>query len=311
MSLELFINILLSITVTATPLIFAAIGELVVEKAGVLNLGVEGMMIMGAVSGFVVEHHFGISFLSFFTAICVGMLVASIFGVLTQFLRANQVASGLALTLFGLGAAALWGQKYTGFTVNKIQNLDIPLLGDIPLIGKLIFGYDLLVYIAIFMVVATGWFLTKTRQGLILRAIGDNHDAAHALGHKVVLYRFMAILFGGAMAGIGGAYLSLVQTPLWVENMTAGRGWIALALVVFASWLPMRVIWGALIFGTFIVFQLQSQGFGIKIYPQYLAMLPYIMTIVVLVVISYRAIKGKGAKIAVPRCLGKAFNPSS
>ncbi len=309
--MDLLLNILLGITVAATPLVFAGIGELVVERSGVLNLGVEGMMIMGAIAGFVVEHHFGLSLLSFLSAMIVGMLVASIFGVLTQIFRANQVASGLSLTLFGLGASALWGQKYTGITVKKVQNMDIPVLGDIPFFGRLLFGYDFLVYLAIFSVACVSWFLFKTRHGLILRSIGDNHDAAHALGHKVVAYRFMAILFGGAMAGISGAYLSLVQTPLWVENMTAGRGWIAVALVVFASWLPYRIIWGALVFGGVSILQLYSQGFGIKIYPQYLAMLPYLMTIIVLVVLNYRVSIGKAVQISVPRCLGTQFHPSS
>ena len=237
------------------------------------------------------------------------MAIASIFAFLTQFLLTNQVATGLALTLFGLGFAAFAGRGYTEETIQLITAVPIPYLSDIPYLGPLLFSFNPLVYLAFFMVYLVWWFLFKTKQGLILRAIGDNHDAAHAIGHNVVRYRVMAILFGGAMAGIGGAFLSLVQVPIWGEGMTAGRGWIAIGLVVFASWQPFRVILGAVLFGGITVLQLHAQGFDIRISAQYLSMLPYLATIVILVSLRMR-LKNKTNR-TVPNCLGRIFHSTT
>ena len=305
----LLINIIIGISIASVPLIFAAIGELVVERSGVLNLGVEGMMIVGALLGFVVQFHTGSPFLAVLAALLGGMAIASIFAFLTQFLLTNQVATGLALTLFGLGFSAFVGRGYTEETIQLITSVHIPILSDIPYVGPLLFSYNPLVYLAFFMVYLVWWFLFKTKQGLVLRAIGDNHDAAHAIGHKVIRYRIMAILFGGAMAGIGGAFLSLVQVPIWGEDMTAGRGWIALGLVVFSSWQPFRVIFGAILFGGITILQLHAQGFDIRISAQYLSMLPYLATIIILVSLRMR-LKNKTNR-TMPNCLGRIFHSTT
>ena len=306
--MELFTGIILGIVISATPLFFAAIGELVAEKSGVLNLGVEGMMIMGAIAGFAATLETGSFVLGVLAAMAGGALLGLLFAFLTQTLLANQVATGLALTMFGLGVAALWGQGYSGKSLPDFPKLDIPVLSDIPVIGPVIFGQDFLVYLSFALVVAVAWFFAKTRTGLAIRAIGENHEAAHAIGYPVVKYRYLALMFGGACAGLGGAYLSIVQTPLWVENMTAGRGWIALALVVFAAWRPWRVLLGAYLFGGITILQLHSQGFGVNIDPQFLSMLPYLATILVLVIISRDKMK---AKLSAPANLGQTFYASS
>ena len=303
--MELLANILISAMIAATPLVFAATGELVAERSGVLNLGVEGMMIVGAVAGFSAVIAAKSLALALAAAMVGGAVMALLFGVLTLTLRANQVASGLALTMFGLGLSALWGQGYSGLSAPAFPRLSLPLLTDLPLVGKLLFGQDGLIYLSFAMVVAVAWVLERTRFGLILRAIGENHDAAHAIGYPVIAYRYLAVMFGGSMAGLGGAYLSLVQTPLWVERMTAGRGWIALALVVFAAWRPWRVLLGAYLFGGITILQLHSQALGVKIDAQLLSMLPYLATILVLVIISRDAMK---VKLTAPACLGKPFN---
>jgi simple sugar transport system permease protein len=309
MNESLFVNIIIGITIASAPLIFAAIGELLVERSGVLNLGVEGMMIVGALMGFVVQFHTGNPYLAILAALFGGMVIASIFAFLTQYLLTNQVATGLALTLFGLGFSAFAGRGYTEETIQLITATHIPILSDIPFIGPLLFSMNPLVYLAFLMVYLVWWFLFKTKQGLILRSIGDNHDAAHAIGHNVVRYRFIAILFGGAMAGIGGACLSLVQVPIWGEDMTAGRGWIALGLVVFASWMPSRVVLGALLFGGITILQLHAQGFNIRISAQYLSMLPYLATIFILVALRIR-LKNKTNR-TVPNCLGRIFHSTT
>jgi simple sugar transport system permease protein len=309
MNESLFINIIIGISIASAPLIFAAIGELLVERSGVLNLGVEGMMIVGALMGFVVQFHTGNPYLAVLAALFGGMAIASIFAFLTQYLLTNQVATGLALTLFGLGFSAFVGRGYTEETIQLITSVDIQILSDIPFIGPLLFSLNPLVYLAFFTVYLVWWFLFQTKQGLILRSIGDNHDAAHAIGHNVVRYRVMAILFGGAMAGIGGACLSLVQVPIWGEDMTAGRGWIALGLVVFASWLPSRVILGALLFGGITILQLHAQGFNIRISAQYLSMLPYLATIIILVALRIR-LKNQTNR-TVPNCLGRIFHSTN
>ena len=305
--MELAEAIIQALIIAATPLAFAAVGELVVERAGVLNLGVEGMMILGAVTGFAVSVDAGSHILGILAAAGAGAAAALLFGVLTQVLLANQVATGLALTLFGLGLAALAGQGYSGASADPIHAWPIPFLADAPLIGKAFFAHDPLVYLSVGLAGAVAWFLSKTRAGMILRAVGENHDAAHALGYRVVAVRMAALAFGGALAGLGGAYLSLVQTPLWVENLTAGRGWIALAIVVFAAWRPGRALIGAYLFGGVTVLQLHSQGFGIDFQAQYLSMTPYLVTILVLVLISRDKTR---SKLNAPGCLGRSFHAS-
>lgn len=292
-----------SLMVAATPILLAAIGELVAERAGVLNLGVEGMMIVGAISGFAIAVETGSPLLGFIASAIGGALLSLLFVFLTQVVLANQVASGLALTLFGLGLSALMGQSYVGVRPPQTSQLEIPVLSDLPVVGPILFSHDLILYLSI-AIVATIWFVLKyTRAGLILRAVGENHDAAHALGYKVVRIRIMAITFGGACAGLGGAYISLVRVPQWTEGMTAGVGWIALALVVFASWKPWRVLLGAYLFGGVTVVQLNLQAAGVAIPVEYLAMSPYIITIIVLVILSKD-------KSSAPASLGRIFHAS-
>jgi simple sugar transport system permease protein len=305
---DLIANILGGAMIAATPLVLAATGELVAERAGVLNLGVEGMMIVGAVAGFSAVIATGSAALALLAAIIAGAAMALLFAVLALTLRANQVASGLALTMFGLGLSALWGQGYSGLSAPAFPHLSVPGFSDLPIVGKLVFGHDLLVYLSLALVAAAAWALARTRVGLILRAVGENHDAAHALGYPVIAVRYLATLVGGAMAGLGGAYLSLVQTPLWVERMTAGRGWIALALVVFAAWRPWRALLGAYLFGGITVLQLHSQALGLKVDAQLLAMLPYLATIAVLVAVSRDAVR---LRLNAPACLGKPFHATA
>ena len=300
--------LIVSLMVAATPILIAAIGELVVEKSGVLNLGVEGMMITGAICGFIVAVETGSPWLGFLAAMAGGAAISFIFALLTQYLLTNQVATGLALTLFGLGFAALLGHSYAGIKPPKFGALDLPFISDIPVIGPLIFSHDYMIYISLMIVAGVWYFLTRTRGGLVLRAAGENHDAAHALGYKVIRIRIMAILFGGAMAGLGGAYLSLVRVPQWTEGMTAGSGWIALAIVVFASWKPWRIILGAYLFGGITVLQLNLQAAGANIPVAYLSMTPYLVTIIVLVIMSADR---KRASLNAPACLGRIFHASS
>lgn len=297
------ILLIASLMVAATPILLAGIGELLAEKSGVLNLGVEGMMIVGAISGFAVAVETGSPFLGFVAAALGGAALSLLFVLLTQVALANQVASGLALTLFGLGLSALMGQNYVGIKPPPTLRLDIPLLGDIPVIGPILFNHDLVLYIGIALVAGVWAMLKYTRAGLILRAVGESHDAAHALGYKVVRIRTLAILFGGACAGLGGAYISLVRVPQWTEGMTAGVGWIALALVVFASWKPWRVLLGAYLFGGITVLQLNLQAAGVAIPVEYLAMSPYLITILVLVILSRD-------KSSAPASLGRIFHAS-
>lgn len=305
--MDIIIPAILTIITAATPLLFAALGELVTEKSGVLNLGVEGMMIMGAIVGFVMVHYTGSSVIAILASMGAGMLMATMFAILVLYFHATQVPTGLALTIFGIGLSALIGQSMIGVAYDGIPKLSIPGLSDIPVIGKILFHQDGLVYLSIFMVLLVAWFLNKTRAGLILRAVGDSHDAAHAMGYSVIKIRFLATLFGGAMAGVGGAYLSLSYSPLWVEGMTAGRGWIALALVVFATWRVGRVLLGAYLFGGITILQLHAQALGIGIPSQIMSMLPYLATITVLVMISRDQTK---IKLNSPASLGKAFHPS-
>ena len=301
------VTLMVALITVATPVLLAAIGELVVEKAGVLNLGVEGMMIMGAVCGFVVAHHSGSAALGFAAGMAGGAALAMLFAVLTQLLMANQVASGLALTLFGLGLAALIGVGYGGLPLPTVYRPFPEALRDIPVAGPIVFSHSVLVYVALILVAAVWVVLTRTRIGLVLRAVGENHDAAHALGYKVVRIRIAAILFGGACAGLGGAFLSVVRVQNWLEGMTAGAGWIALALVVFASWKPWRVLLGAWLFGGIAALQLRLQAAEVGVPVALLDASPYLITIIVLVIISsYRS----RAALNAPAMLGRIFHTS-
>ncbi|MDE3080024.1 MAG: ABC transporter permease [Paracoccaceae bacterium] len=296
-----------SLMVSATPILLAAIGELVVEKSGVLNLGVEGMMITGAICGFAAAVETGSPVAGFIAAAVGASLLSLIFAVLTQYLLANQVATGLALTLFGLGFSAMIGQGYVGMKPPLTPDLRIPILSDIPVLGEILFRHDLMVYVSLALVAAVWAVLKYSRVGLILRAVGENHDAAHALGYKVIRIRILAIMFGGACAGLGGAYLSLIRVPSWTQGMTAGAGWIALAIVVFASWKPWRVLLGAYLFGGITVLQLNLQAAGVKVPVQYLSMSPYLITILVLVMMSANRSR---ASLNAPASLGKSFHAS-
>ncbi|MDE0944610.1 MAG: ABC transporter permease [Alphaproteobacteria bacterium] len=306
--METLAAVLVSVIGAATPLVFAAVGELVAEKSGVLNLGVEGMMLIGAVAAFAAALTTGSATLGILAGAGAGAILALIFALLTLTLLANQVATGLALTIFGVGVSALIGRSFVGIPLQRLQQLDLPGLSDLPIVGTLLFGHDILVYLSILLIPATIWFLDRSRAGLILRSIGENHAAAHALGHPVIAVRYLAVMFGGAMAGLGGAYLSLAYTPMWAENMTAGRGWIALALVVFATWRPGRLLLGAYLFGGITVAQLHVQGFGFDVPSQFLSMLPYVATIGVLVAISA---DGARARLNAPGSLGRIFHPDA
>lgn len=301
------VTLVAALIVASVPILLAATGELVVEKSGVLNLGVEGMMITGAIGGFIVAVATGSPAMGFLGGAIAGAALSLIFAVLTQFLLTNQVATGLALTLFGLGLSSLLGQGYNGIKPPATHPLPFGPLADLPVLGPILFGHDLLVYLSVALVAGTAWVMGRTRLGLIIRAVGENHDAAHSLGYKVVRVRILCILFGGAMAGLGGAYLSLVRVPQWTDGITAGAGWIALAIVVFASWRPWRVLLGAWLFGGISVLQLNLQAAGSAIPVEYLSMSPYLVTILVLVVMS----SGRGrAAVNAPASLGQGFHAS-
>lgn len=302
--MEWLVPFILTVITASTPLLLAASGELVTEKSGVLNLGVEGMMLVGAIAGFAVTASSGSAILGILAAVLAGVLMSLIFAFLTLTLMANQVATGLALTIFGVGFSALVGSGFVGFAIEPLPALSIPGISAIPVIGPILFGQDFLVYMSIAAVVAIGWFLAKSRAGLVLKAVGDSHHSAHAIGYSVIKIRYLATMFGGAMAGLGGAYLSLSYTPMWAENMTAGRGWIALALVVFATWRPGRLVAGAYMFGLISVMQLHAQGAGIHVPSQFMSMLPYLATVIVLVIISSDRAK---IRLNAPACIGQAF----
>lgn len=306
--MEWVVPTILTVISASTPLLLAALGELVTEKSGVLNLGVEGMMLAGAIAGFAVAIGTGSWMLAVLVAALAGAAMALIFAFLTLTLMANQVATGLALTIFGIGISALVGAAFVGTPYAGLPRLDIPVLSDLPVVGPLLFAHDFLIYLSFFMVFAVAWFLTRTKAGLILRAVGENHEAAHSIGYHVVRIRYLAVLFGGVMAGLGGGFLSLSYTPMWAENMTAGRGWIALALVVFATWKPGRALLGAYIFGGVTILQLHAQGIGVEIPSQVLSMLPYLATILVMVLISMDSSR---IRQNAPACLGKVFHPAA
>ena len=304
---EALVGIILATLGAGTPLVFAALGELITEKSGVLNLGVEGMMLVGAVCGFAVAADTGSLWLGVVTAMTAGAFMALLFGILTLTFQANQVAAGLALTIFGVGLSAYIGLQYTSIALTGLQAVHIPLLSSIPLLGPTIFSLDPLMYLSFALFAAISYFLYRSKAGLLLRAIGESPRSAHSIGYPVIQIRYLAVLFGGGMAGLGGAYLALVYTPLWVEGMTAGRGWISLALVVFATWRPARVILGAYLFGGVTILQLHAQGLGIDLPAQLLSSLPYIATIVVLVLISRDV---NTIRLNAPASIGKTFHPS-
>jgi len=307
MTYTLLIPILMTIVGAATPILLAALGELVAEKSGVLNLGVEGMMLIGAVTGFAVTATTGSAPLGVIAAMITSAASAGLFGFLTLTLTANQVATGLALTIFGIGLSALAGEGYVGQTVDVFGSVFPASLAEHPVL-RVIFGYSPLVYLSLVIVAAVSWFLRKTRAGLILRAVGESDLSAHSIGYSVIGVRYMAVLFGGAMAGIAGCFYSLVLTPMWAEQLTAGRGWIALALVVFAGWRPVRLLLGAYLFGAVMTLELHAKAAGFALVaPEFLAAMPYLATIAVLAVISARK---TGVSLA-PACLAKPFKPSS
>lgn len=298
--------IILTVITAATPLVIAAVGELVTERAGVLNLGVEGMMIMGAVGAFATAQTTGSPYIGVVAGIATGAAFSLLFAFLTLTLVANQVATGLALTILGLGVSGNIGESFVGQPGLKLPQIEVPVLSDIPVIGPILFRQDAMFYASIALVLGVHWFLFSSRAGLKIRAIGDSHGSAHALGIPVIRTRYLAVMFGGACAGLAGAQLSLVYTPQWVENMSAGRGWIALALVVFASWRPWRVLAGGYLFGAVTIGQLHAQALGLAIPSQFLSALPYAATVVVLIVISHNR---RTTLINTPACLGKAFVP--
>ncbi|WP_017775973.1 ABC transporter permease [Paraburkholderia kururiensis] len=294
-----------SAVLAAIPLMFAGIGELVTEKSGVLNLGVEGMMLMGAVSGYAVTTVTGEPWLGVLAAVGAGMAMALLFGFLTLTMLANQVATGLSLTIFGIGLSAYVGKPYTSAAVSAtIAAWSIPGLAKIPVLGAAFFNLRPIEYLAFLMFPLVAWFLYRTRAGLVLRSVGESPQVAHSVGFPVIGVRYGATLFGGVMAGLAGGYYSIVQLHLWQEQLTAGRGWIALALVVFATWRPGRLLVGALLFGAVNGLQFYAQGVGVAVPTQFLAMLPYVATIVVLVLISRNPTT---IRLNAPASLGKPF----
>jgi general nucleoside transport system permease protein len=300
---------LVALTLAAgTPLVFAALGELVTEKAGVLNLGVEGMMLVGAVVSFIVAATTGQPWLGAFAGAAAGAAMAAIFGVLTLSLMANQVATGLALSLFGVGLSAFIGLGYVSVVIEGIKPWSLAGWTDLPVVGKLLFAHSPFVYLSLLLCALVHVFLYRTRAGLVLRAVGESASSAHAIGYPVIAIRYFAVLFGGACAGLGGAYMAVAYTPLWTEGMTAGRGWIALALVVFATWKPARVLVGAYLFGGVTLVQFQAQAMGVAVSSQLLAMLPYLATIAVLALISRNAVM---IRLNAPASLGQPFHPDT
>jgi simple sugar transport system permease protein len=300
---------LVALTLAAgTPLVFAALGELVTEKSGVLNLGVEGMMLVGAVVSFIVAAATKAPWLGVLAGMLAGAALSLVFALLTLTLMANQVATGLALSLFGVGLSAFVGLDYVSVVIDGIKPLAITGWSDLPFFGKLLFAHSPFVYLSLVLFAILEWFLFHTRAGLVVRAVGESPESAHAIGYPVIRIRYLAVLFGGACAGLGGAYLAVAYTPLWTEGMTAGRGWIALALVVFATWKPRRVLAGAYLFGAVTLAQFQAQALGVAVPSQLLSMLPYLATIVVLTIISRDAAM---IRLNAPASLGRPYHPET
>ena len=297
--------LLIAATLNAgTVLAIAALGLLINEKAGVVNLGAEGMMLCAAIAGFATVVHTGNVWLGFLAGMGAGAFLAALFGGLVIWLGTNQYATGLALTLFGTGFSAFAGIKYVQEKLPEQTQYSIPFLGDIPLVGQALFRHHPMVYITIGLMFGLIWFLYRTRAGLVLRSVGESPESAHALGYPVRRIRLWAVMAGGALCGLAGAYLATIYTPLWVEGMVSGKGWIALALTTFATWRPARVLLGAYLFGGFTLLQLHLQGAGVEVPSQFLSMMPYIVTIVVLVLISRNS---AFIRINMPASLGKPF----
>jgi len=291
---------------SGTVLAFAALGLLINERAGIVNLGAEGIMLVAAIAGFATAVHTGNDWVAFGAGAVAGALLAAAFGVLVIWLNTNQYATGLALSLFGAGFSAFVGIRYTQEKLGEHVSFSIPGLADLPFVGPALFRQHPMVYLAIALTIAIAWFLYRSRAGLVLRAVGESPESAHALGYPVRRIRLAAVVVGGALCGVAGAYISVVYTHLWVEGMTAGKGWIALALTTFATWRPARVLLGAYLFGGVTMLQLQLQGEGVQISSQFLTMLPYLATIVVLVLISRNA---SFIRVNMPASIGKPFFP--
>lgn len=303
------IALLIAATMNAgTVLAIAALGLLVNERAGVVNLGAEGMMLVAAIAGFATAVHTGSDTLAFAAGAGAGAVLALAFGVLVIWLNTNQYATGLALSLFGAGFSAFVGIGYTQEKLSERPRFEIPGLADIPFVGPALFKHHPMVYLAILLAGGLAWFLYRSRAGLVLRAVGESPESAHALGYPVRRIRLLAVTVGGALCGVAGAYISVVYTPLWVEGMIAGKGWIALALTTFATWRPARVLLGAYLFGGVTMLQFHLQGQGVQIASQFLTMLPYLATIVVLVLISRNP---TWIRVNMPASLGKPFYPGS
>ncbi len=301
--------LLIAATLNAgTILAIAGIGLLINERAGIINLGAEGMMLVAAIAGFATAVHTGNDWLAFAAGAAAGALMAAAFGALVIWLNTNQVASGLALSLFGAGFSAFVGINYVQGKLGERPQFSIPGLADIPFIGPALFRQHPMVYGAMLLVAGVAWFLYRSRAGLVLRAVGESPESAHALGYPVRRIRMAAVMTGGALCGVAGAYISVVYTPLWVEGMVAGKGWIALALTTFATWRPARILLGAYLFGGVTMLQFHLQGQGVDIPSQFLSMLPYVATIVVLVLISRNA---AWIKANMPASLGQPFFPGS
>ena len=291
-----------------TVLALASLGLLINEKAGIVNLGAEGMMLCAAIAGFATVVHTGSDVFGFAAGIAAGALMAAIFGVLVIWLNTNQYATGLALSLFGAGFSAFAGISYVQEKIADRTHFEVPYLADIPLLGPALFRQHPLVYFTVIFALALVWFLYRTRAGLILRSVGESPESAHALGYPVRWIRLAAVVAGGALCGLAGAYISVVYTPLWVEGMVSGKGWIALALTTFATWRPARVLLGAYLFGGVTMLQFHLQGVGVDVPSQLLTMLPYIATIVVLALISRNP---RWIRINMPASIGKPFYPGS
>ncbi|MFI5012736.1 MAG: ABC transporter permease [Hyphomicrobiales bacterium] len=304
MNLDMAISIIMTLVIAATPILLAGLGELIAEKSGVLNLGVEGMMLVGAVAGFMAASTTGLTPFGYLVAMLAGLIAALLFAGLALTLGANQVATGLALTIFGTGLSSLAGASFVGTTIVRLGPFFPEALASHPIL-RLLFGYDVIVYLSIALTLAATWFLNHSRPGLILRCVGESDASAHAIGYPVTAIRYLAVAFGGAMAGLAGAYYSLAVTPMWADRITAGRGWIALALVVFSAWRPWRLLLGAYIFGAVMTLELYSKAAGFALLPpEMLAMLPYLATVAALAIIALRPSRGR---LDAPQCLGKTF----
>src|SRR5450756_1560928 len=301
--------LLIAATLNAgTVLALASLGLLINEKAGIVNLGAEGMMLCAAIAGFAAVVHSGSDLMGFAAGVAAGALLALVFGGLVIWLNANQYATGLAVSLFGAGFSAFVGIGYVQEKIPQRPSFAIPWLSDLPLIGQALFRHHPLVYLTILLAFAMIWFLYRTRAGLVLRSVGESPESAHALGYPVRRIRLLAVVTGGALCGLAGAYISIVYTPLWVEGMVSGKGWIALALTTFATWRPARVLLGAYLFGGVTMLQFHLQGLGVEVPSQFLSMLPYLSTVVVLALISRNPL---WIRINMPTSIGKPFYPGA